>query len=539
MLAEDEMLVRLGLKNAVDWRRFDMEVVADVQNGADAWQAYEKLAPEVVITDLKMPVMGGIELLSKIRSVNSKTRLLILTCLEEFELAKQAMSLGVSGYIVKHSMTPDEMESMLSRIKDELAAAFPDASVRAVVSGADIAVMKENLIKEFLFAGKYDDAEFGRKAEALELNLSPRNLTVCTMEIASFETLREKFGDDNRQLVRLSLMNVLHEVINVHGRCEAFQDADSRYVLLFSHPEAIGEREAGETLSRMTGQIRRAMQTYFNVPVTFGISGRQNGYRHLKRQYRESLEALERSFAEGTGRDYYAGASTETGLPTNRRERLVKLANAWVQASPQLCSDMAGKIGAFVEGGHYRTRTDTLRTFMQWLHAPVLTLRLAGEEMTSLCSAYAQRLVDARTLDEMIALLEAYAQEAVAALNAQRRTSGPITRALRYIEAHYAQDLSLQQVADSVSMNANYFSTLFKKEMNQNFGDYLLQYRVERARELFLHTNLKAYEIGERVGFINTSHFSRAFKKVCGLSPREYRKQWDGGTVEDDRPEEG
>lgn len=532
------MLVRLGLKNAVDWRRFDMEVIADVPNGADAWQVYEKLQPEVVVTDLKMPVMGGIELLSKIRGVNPKTRLLILTCLEEFELAKQAMSLGVSGYIVKHSMTPEEMEAMLARIKDELASAFPEASGRAIASGADLAVMKETLLKEYLFASKYDEEAFGRKAAELELNLSPRNVAVCTMEIASFGTLREKFGDDNGQLVRLSLMNVLHEVINVHGRCEAFQDTDTRYVLLCSHPEAIGEREAGETLSRMTGQIRRAMLTYFNVPVTFGISGRQNGYRHLKRLYRESLQALERSFAEGTGRDYFAGAGAGTSLPASARERLLRLADAWEPASPQLRSDMAGQIDAFVARGDYRTRGDTLHTFMQWLHAPVLTLRLAGEEMTSLCSVYAQRLVDAGTLDDMIALLEAYAREAVAALAAQKRTSGPINRALRYIESHYAQDLSLQQVADTVSMNANYFSTLFKKEMNQNFGDYLLQYRVERARELFLHTNLKAYEIGERVGFVNTSHFSRAFKKVCGLSPREYRKQWDGGAAEEERLED-
>ncbi|MFC5402913.1 helix-turn-helix domain-containing protein [Cohnella soli] len=534
LLAEDEILVRLGLKNSIDWPRYDMQVVADVPNGAEAWTAYEKLSPEVVITDLKMPIMGGIELLSKIRSANPHTRLLILTCLEEFELAKQAMSLGVSGYIVKHSMTAEEMEAILSRLRDELDATFPDNSPKAFASNADIVVLKENLIKDYLFLSKYSDEEFSRRAKELELNLSPRNLTVCAMEIGSFERLREKFKDDKGQLVRLSLMNVLNEVIKIYGCCEGFHDLDNRYAILYSHPEASGEKEAEETLFRMTSHLRRVMTTYFNVPVTFGISGRQNGFHRLKLQYRESLEALERSFVEGIGRDYALGTSGALELPAVTRERLFRLADAWATANENYRATYAGYIDDFANRGLYRTRPEALKTFMQWLQAPVLTLRLASEEMTALCSAYAQRLTEAKTLDDMITLLEAYAADTIDLLDSRQRTSGSITRALRYIESRYAEDLSLRQVADSVSMNANYFSTLFKKEMNQNFVDYLLQYRVEKAKELFLNTNLKSYEIGERVGFVNTSHFSRAFKKVCGISPREYRKQWDGGSAEDD-----
>ncbi|RED85516.1 MULTISPECIES: helix-turn-helix domain-containing protein [Cohnella] len=537
LLAEDEILVRLGLKNSIDWQKYGMQVVADVPNGEEAWSAYEKLRPEVVITDLKMPIMGGIELLTRIRSVSPQTRLLILTCLEEFELAKQAMSLGVSGYVVKQSMTAEEMEEILVRLRGELDAAFPEPSPKTFATRTDMEVLKENLIKDYLFLSKYSDEEFARRAKELELNLSPRNLTVCAMEIGSFERLREKFKDDNGQLIRLSLMNVLNEVIHIYGRCEAFHDLENRYAILYSHPEATGEKEAEETLFRMTAHLRRVMNTYFNVPVTFGISGKQNAFQGLKRQYYESLEALERSFAEGVGRDYAWGRGGVSVLPAGTRDRLHRLADAWATANEKYSADFAGNIADFVNRGQYRSRPEALKAFMQWLHAPVLALRLAGEEMTALCSAYAQRLSGAGTLEEMVSLLEDYAADTLDLLAARQRKSGPITRALRYIESRYTEDLSLQQVADSVSMNANYFSTLFKKEMKQNFVDYLLQYRVERARELFLNTSLKAYEIGERVGFVNTSHFSRAFKKVCGMSPREYRKQWDGGAEEDDRPE--
>lgn len=538
LLVEDEILVRLGLKNSIDWNRHNMQVIADVANGAEAWEVYEKMQPDVVITDLKMPVMGGIELITKIRNVNPNTQLIILTCLEEFDLARKAMSLGVSDYIVKHSVSTEELEAVLAKLRKELARTSAETSAKPSVSEADIGIIKENLIKDYLFLNRYTTEEFGLKAEELNLSLSRRNIIACAMEIDSFERLREKFKDDKGQLVRISLLNALNEVIKVHGRCEVFHDHDNRYVILFSSPESAGDKEIEESLYRMVGHVRRAMTTFFNVAVSFGISSRQNGFHLLRRQYRECVEALEHAFAEGSGNNFVWGRNGDRELPAEVKERLLRLASLWEIASPKYCSGFAVKLNEFLDRSHTFSRTETLKAFMQWLHDPVLSLRLTGEEMTVLCSAYAERLVQAGTLDAMIRLYEAYVGEILGILAARKRTSSSVTQALRYIENHFAEDLSLQQVADSVSMNANYFSTLFKKEMNLNFVDYLLQYRVERARELFLNSNLKSYEIGERVGFVNTSHFSRVFKKVLGVSPREYRKQWDGGTTEEDPHED-
>ncbi|WP_256758852.1 response regulator [Cohnella sp. WQ 127256] len=539
LLVEDEILVRLGLKNSIDWNRFRMQVIADVANGAEAWDAYKKMQPDVVITDLKMPVMGGLELIAKIRSVNPHTQLVILTCLEEFELARKAMSLGVRDYIVKHSVSTEELETVLSKLENELARTAEKTPAGTIVSEADIGILKENLLKGYLFLNRYSPEEFGRKAEEVNLTLSPRQIIVCAMEIDAFDRLREKFKDDKGQLVRSSLLNVLNEVIKLYGLSEVFHDHDNRYVILFSYPGSDGEKEIEESLYRMLGHIRRVMTTYFNVVVSFGISSRENGFPHLRRQYRESVEALGPAFAKGTGKNYVWGRKGDDELSPETKSRILALADLWEPASVKYRSGFAERLNEFLDRKLFRARTEALRAFMQWLHDPVLSLRLTGEEMTVLCSAYAERLVQAGTLDAMICLYQDYVREIIGLLAARKRTSSSVTLALRYIESHFADDLSLQQVADVVSMNANYFSTLFKKEMKLNFIDYLLQYRVERARELFLNSNLKSYEIGERVGFANTSHFSRVFKKVLGVSPREYRKQWDEGASEDDQHEMG
>jgi len=367
LLAEDELFVRLGLKNSIDWKRFDMQIVADVANGAEAWEAFEKLKPEIVITDLKMPIMGGMELIAKIRAVNPDTQLVILTCLEEFDLARKAMSLGVSDYIVKHSVSTEDLELVLGKLQSGLSGSL----VKQSVPEADIDVIKEKLFKDYLFLQRYSAEEFARKAEELDLSLTPRNIVVCAMEIDSFERLQEKFKDDKGQLIRVSLLNVLNEVAQLHGNCEAFHDSDSRYALLFSSPESISGKEMEESLYRMLGHIRKVMGTYFNATVSFGISSRQDGFGHLRRQYAECSQALEQVFSGGTGNNYLWGKMAEDGLPRELELRLVSLPGLWKNASVRFEAEFAEDLQRFIANKHYRTKPEAQKAFMQWLHKSV------------------------------------------------------------------------------------------------------------------------------------------------------------------------
>lgn len=120
MIVEDEMLVRMGLMNTVNWEQYGMQVVAAEANGKDAWDSYLRHKPEVVLTDIRMPLMDGMQLISQIRAKDGRCRIVILSCLDDFNLAKSALTLGVSGYILKLSMTEQEMDEILLKIRREL-----------------------------------------------------------------------------------------------------------------------------------------------------------------------------------------------------------------------------------------------------------------------------------------------------------------------------------------------------------------------------------------------------------------------------------
>lgn len=115
LIAEDEVFVRLGIKMSVEWEKMGMQVIADAANGQQAWDIYEKEHPDIILTDIKMPVMDGMALIRRIRERDKETRIVILSCLEEFQLVREAISMGVSDYILKLTMTPEDMEKILQK----------------------------------------------------------------------------------------------------------------------------------------------------------------------------------------------------------------------------------------------------------------------------------------------------------------------------------------------------------------------------------------------------------------------------------------
>lgn len=120
IIAEDEKFVRVGLRSMIHWDSLDMEVVGDAKNGEEAYEFYLRYKPHVILTDLRMPIMDGLDLIRKIRASDKKTKFIIITCLEEFSLVQQALELGVSSYILKHTSGIEEIEEKLESIRMEL-----------------------------------------------------------------------------------------------------------------------------------------------------------------------------------------------------------------------------------------------------------------------------------------------------------------------------------------------------------------------------------------------------------------------------------
>ena len=531
MIVEDEMLVRVGIKNSIDWAKFNMRVVADAPNGQIGWELFEKEKPDLVITDLKMPVMDGMELISRIREKDKETRIIILSCLEEFDAVRKALSFNVSDYILKLTMSQEEMESVLFKVKKELDGQISSNS-ESKNAEADKSIIKESVLKDYLFYNIYTEEKFGELVRDLNLKITPENLVMLKMEIEHYQILQSKLADDCGKLIRFSLLNVMDEVISHYKKGEVFYDSEKYYVMILSFKDYNNEQNILQEICCIINDIKNVLKKFFDVSVSFGISGTKNGYMSLKAMYRECQAALEQKYFEGSG------AIIRSYDPARRavKDKLIETAKALLnelEGIPDINRrEIISKINIFIDNLP-STKADVQKQLMQWIHWPVIMLYLSDEKMADLVTSFGERLLSCETMNEAMELLHEYFNQISSKYKKMKSLSTEVADAINYINSNYDKSISLQAVSEHVSVSPNYLTSLFKKELNLSFIDYITEVRIKKSKELLLDTYMKSYEIAEKVGFSDGSYFSRTFKKITGVRPNEFRRKWVTDWVED------
>jgi len=525
------MLVRIGLKNSVDWSKYKMKVVADFSDGQTAWEYCRKEKPDILITDIRMPRMDGMELISHIRQQNQTTRIVVLSCLEEFDLVRKAMSLGVSNYILKLTMTEEEIDEVLGKVRNELDEHEKSAAQETgPVPPSSYELIKEKYMKDFLLYNIYTSDEFEQFVIRSQMRLTPCRLVVCTMELDAYNQLKDKFKDPHGHLIKMTLMNVIGEITTNHKRGEVFHIDEIHFLIVFSFHDQVSELTILSETHMILMTIQKTIQTYFNGSVSYGISSIENGYNHLPKLYTQSLRVLERKFLLGPGQLHMIGEAINLTKVKAKLNEIRQFPSFRALLTPLKQKEYEEYID-LLENGLNREKKIIrvmLFQFIQWINTNTYD---NNQNEKTLLFNITEKLEQHDTLPEMLEVVVSYLTQLVEQTNNRMHMSSEIHKAIEYIKQNYSQNISLQQVADHVNLSFSYLSNLFKKELQITFIDYINRYRVERAKELLIGTQLKSYDIAVQVGFSpEYTYFSKVFKKVTGLNPNEYRKQWLSGS---------
>lgn len=286
ILAEDEPLVRMGIKSMVNWEEMNMRVVAECSDGEEAWKAYEAHRPDLIITDLKMPVMDGMELIRRVRAVDSRVRILVLTCIEDFDYARQAIELDVSNYILKLSCTVEKLTGILGRIREELTAmSASDNNVRDV----DYLPIRESMFFDYVCGHSMDCKSYAEAIRDTRIPIPAGRISLTVMRLMEYQ----RFLKDDQS--GRSLKNMVRELVELALKktCnwECYCGHPGEYVLLFS-----GRNEA-EMLARDNGLMRISdlVDEYLNLELRFSPENVGEGYEDLPRMYESALKQLVRS----------------------------------------------------------------------------------------------------------------------------------------------------------------------------------------------------------------------------------------------------
>jgi two-component system response regulator YesN len=523
MIVEDELLVRVGLKNSIPWQNYNMEVIGDVSNGQEALEMFHSHELDLIITDLKMPVMDGLALISAIREVNSEVRILILSCIEDFEYARKAAGLKVSGYILKLTMTLEEMGGVLSDIQKELSErthTLPSPLNHPL----NRKMLKGKLIKDHIFYGIESGAtELEASLKQVDSRIQRGQHLLAVLETNHYSRLLKRFNDERGDLIHFSISNILDEILNNHSAGEAWHDCDNRYLIVFTYPLELQEEEITANIREVFINIQRVMNSYLNIPVFMGVSSVSRDWSYMRHMYEECKTILSNRFFSETS-VIFATEWEQSNLEPQLKQKIISSSEIWRGMGdpyyPDLDKEMnSGLIALLYNESDYR---QFFIEMMVWVHS---YLGIPQEQAKSLESSGAERVKACYILDDCIEVWELYLAEAANMKDMIKTVSQEVEKAVYYIHQHYDKDITLKEISEYVQLSPNYLSLLFKKSMGRNLTEYLTDYRMEKAKDLLLNTTLKTYEIAENVGVTDSAYFSRIFKKIAGISPLEFRKK--------------
>lgn len=515
LIVEDEIFVRLGIKMSVEWKKLDMEVIGDVANGKQALEIYEKEHPDIIMTDLKMPVMDGMELIRRIREKDHTVRILILSCLKEFHLVQQAISMNVSDYILKLTMTQEDMERILQKTKDEL----DMLKERKKEETGNSEEERRNILRDFFYYDTFIKDNLKSKFERMELPFGERNLLMAVLEIDAYDQLQQRFRDEYGVLVSSALLNVLTELLQEYGRGMLIDDREKRYILITEQGSVEQKSDAERFFLQFLKRIKKTLTVYFRTDVTIGVSQLYDGYENLRTMYQQCSYCLEEKFYHSLGEILLFSDIKKSDKAVIVTEKL-KRVTAEKSGDGRIESLMEQGIEAFMQNPVPEV---LLHFFVHMVHLEVYNVIMEGHKRFAITDEYVRQMERAETLDQIVAVYQDLRYQLYENPQGQKMNK-TVSSIINYISKNYGKNMPLEEIADAVGLSANYICSLFKKEMGVNLFSYIMEYRINRAKELLLSTNMKSYEIAEKTGFSDESYFSRSFKRVTGQSPIEFKR---------------
>lgn len=523
-IVDDEAVVRDGLKRTIHWQEHGFELIGDYANGREALEMMEHTVPDVIISDISMPFMDGLELAAAVSRKYPYVKIIILTGFDEFEYAQQAIRLKVSDFILK-PITAHEMRDLLQKVKremDEVAQQHEDLSRLYSQLKQSLPVLKERFLERLVVNGL-------RASEITErfqyFGLAPllhfQLVLVADIDDFGLRNIRTDTGHDT-EILRYAAFNVFEEIA-LRENLLLFRTREERLVLVLS-----GETEESvlyEQAYRIAEEARFYIDKFLKFTVSIGVGQACRSAGELPLSYKSALSALDYRFLLGKNRVLsildFEGKPSYGSQPRSDWDR--QLASLVKTGSVQDVQRLIQEFVADLKGSMAPLDSCLLHIQKVILSLMNTTQELGVEDSRQI------RLTDVykfKTLDEIEAWLEETVSSVMSDIadNRNHYTLTQIRKAVEYIETHYAEEkMSLQDICRHVLMSTSYFSLVFKQHTGETFVEYLTRIRMEKAKELLQHTTLKFYEIAGKVGYGDPNYFSILFKKHAGMTPREYR----------------
>ncbi len=523
LIVDDEEIIRRGIRSKISRLIENAQVVGEAADGEEALLMAEKLRPDVIMTDIKMPKLDGLLFIESAKSLLPEAQFIIFSGHQDFSYAQRALKLGVSDYLLK-PVDNDELKSVIRRLGDtiEKRKQHQDYIDGLKERAADNEIQRKNQALSDLVAGT------GVAVETLkEYDIRPGGKTaVCIVKI---QDTGDMFTAVNEQLGAFAAANVFEETMKDQTGCQAFQRDQSElsFTAVF-----YGDM----TMQTLQTQIRSAVKSvkeWLDISVFVGLGSIHQGIASAGESLSEARAAIDQRILFHhhelvTYEDYLAIKDNEYLLSESKKKLLESLLKA---------GDSAASIAAVKNVFAELKEKKIIRAKIEAVSIEILLIlinvlkALKKYDHTDLTNKSIDRFFEGcGVYEDYIRLLSARITQVCEAATRSETDSGRtiIKKIVTLIDEEYYRDIKLSDIADEYYINTSYLSQLFLQEMKKNFKQYLSEVRINNAKNLLENTSFPVSRIAEMIGYNDRAYFSKAFMKVVGTTPAQYRAESGG-----------
>ena len=520
LIAEDEAFIRRSIITQIDWVSLDCEVVGETDNGQDAIRLLESLKPDILLSDIRLEGLSGMEAVRFIHDRKLSVQPILITGYGDLSYAKEAIQLNVVDFILK-PIDPEELKAAIRKavglVREER------ERVREMeLLYKQVQESKPLLLERFLLQLANGMVTDSREIEqnAAFFDFPPAPYIVAALELDDYAEFQKTHSPMERKAYELAIRECCREAV---ARFEKAYDVSlsPNCQLLFIPHDSVSD------VVDLAEQIQEKLFREYGLSVSFGIARPERKFGRLSERVEEARQALRHKFYSGNRAviPYADAVGVEEGATLPAYPSIQAVTQAVLAGNTAEAAERLEEAWNAVSG--FPSEEDIKNLAMEWVivvRNAVRSRQIAVRQQDADYNVYAliskqQTIQDIR--QTVFSLILDVARQVENSISSRYRST--VERILAYIDQNYDREITLQELAELVYMNPKYVSRLLKQETGENFSSLLTQIRIRRAMELMDSEECKVYEVARKVGINDSRYFSQMFKKHTGMTPLEYR----------------
>ncbi|MDH6369367.1 two-component system response regulator YesN [Paenibacillus sp. PastF-3] len=539
LIVDDEKIVRIALSTLIKWDEYGFKLMGAVADGYKALEVIETEPIDIVIMDLVMPNMDGLELIRTLNERKFTGKFVVLSNYDDYAYVREAMKLGAEDYMLKLTLKPDELILLLTKITEQLLTEreLKEQDIHMKIKLNETQLQQRNSIwRELLLDQEQDKVYLMQETQKYGIPFDRLAGNLIMIRIDDYVEALSNGKINNKRLLSFSIANIVKETVSDHFAFDFIEMESHQYIVIVY--EQSGYFEEPSWLLLMNNLVQM-LKLYLNLSVSITLSDAFVGLKQLRERYTLCLRASTYNFYTGPASVLVAGHSklTQSLHSINYVEWLDQVKAAVEVGNTTLVLENISIL--FNEAKQIKWDPSALKFHLLGLLSDLDNMILKWNTQvlpsteqnrvgaTTLLESFESDISQSESMEGLILTIEQAMQEAINLLyqvksNIYRKEVFRITEIL---QENVENKITLDRLAQEVNMNVNYLCRVFKQDTGRSIVQYMNELKINKAIELLKLPDTRIKEVASQVGIDDPFYFNRVFKKIVGLSPSDFRKK--------------